>query len=116
MRRSKKPVVRLTREGVKVVHELRARFEQKFGRVPGPGDPVFPDVVLDVSAPIDQPRFDAVIVAAMEAAGVSSALIHAYQRTGLLVSEHNVAGCSHGELRCWQAALDEYDEPGPPPG
>jgi len=107
-------VVRLTREGVKVVAELRARFEQKFGRAPGPGDPVFLDVLLDASAPIDQPRLDAAIVAAMEAAGVGGALVHAYRRTGLLVTEHNVAGYSPGELRRWQAALDEYEETAPP--
>jgi hypothetical protein len=104
--------MRLTREGVQVVHALWARFEQKFGRVPGPADPVFLEVLLDVAAPIDQPRFDAAMVAAMSAAGVGDAVIHAYRRTGLLVTEHNVAACAPHALRRWQAALDEYTEPG----
>ena len=114
-RRNKKQPVRLTPEGVQIVHELRARFEQKFGRAPGPGDPVFFDAQADASGPIDQDRFDAVIIAAMEATGVGAAIIHAYRRTGMLVSEHNVAYCSKDELRRWQAALEEYEEPSLPP-
>jgi len=110
-RRTKKPVVRLTREGVQIVHELRARFEQKFGRAPGPGDPVFFAVEADVSGPIDQDRFDAVIIAAMEAAGVGAGIIHAYRRTGLLITEHNVTSCSRNDLQRWQAALEGYEEP-----
>jgi hypothetical protein len=108
-------VVRLTREGVQIVYELRARFEQKFGRAPGPGDPVFFTVEADASGPIDQDRFDAVMVAAMEAAGVGAGVIHAYRRTGLLITEHNVASCSRSDLRRWQAALEEYEEPVPRP-
>lgn len=114
MRRNKKHLVRLTPEGMQIVHELRARFEQKFGRAPGPGDPVFFDAEADASGPIDQDRFDAAIIAAMEAAGVGAAIIHAYRRTGMLVTEHNVTHCSREELRRWQAALEEYGEPSLP--
>ncbi len=110
-RRTKKQVVRLTREGVQIVQELRTRFEEKFGRAPGPGDPVSFTVEADVAGPIDQERFDAAIVAAMEAAGVGAGLIHAYRRTGMLVTEHNVKSCSRSDLRRWQAALEEYEEP-----
>ncbi len=109
-RRNKKQVVRLTREGVQIVHDLRARFEQKFGRAPGPGDPGFFNVETDASGPIDQDRFDAAIIAAMEAAGVGAGIIHAYRRTGMLVTEHNVRDCSRNDLRRWQAALEEYEE------
>jgi hypothetical protein len=114
-RRTKSQPVRLTPEGVRIVHELRARFEQKFGHAPGPGDPVFFDVQADALGPIDQDRFDAIIIAAMEAAGVGAAIIHAYRRTGMLVTEHNVTDCSQDDLRRWQAALEEHEEPGLPP-
>ena len=114
-RRNKKQVVRLTPEGVQIVQELRGRFEQKFGRPPGPGDPVFFDVEADTSGPIDQDRFDAVIIAAMEAAGVGAAIIHAYRRTGMLVTEHNVTSRSEDDLRRWRAAVEEYEEPSLPP-
>ena len=110
-RRTKHQVMRLTREGVRIVHDLRARFEQKFGRAPGPGDPVSFGFEADAVDPVDQDRFDAVMVAAMEAAGVTASLVHAYRRTGLLISEHNVGSCSRADLRRWQAALEEYEEP-----
>ncbi len=92
------------------MHELRARFEHKFGRAAGPGDPVFFDAEADASGPIDQARFDAAIIAAMEEAGIGPALIHAYRRTGRLVTEQNARACSRDELRQWQAALEEYEE------
>ena len=109
--RTLKPPVRLTPEGVQIVHELRARFEQKFGRAPGPGDPVFFDAQADAAGPVDQDRFDAVIIAAMEATGVGAAIIHAYRRTGMLVTELTVGYCSRDDLRRWQAALEEYEDP-----
>ena len=109
-RRSKKQLVRLTPEGVQIVHALRARFEQKFGRAPGPGDPVFFDAEADAAGPIDQVRFDATIIAAMEAAGVGAAIVHAYRRTGLLVTEHNVTDCSRDDILRWQAALEDYED------
>ncbi|HEV8308459.1 MAG TPA: hypothetical protein VGW35_12390 [Methylomirabilota bacterium] len=112
--RKKKQLVRLTPEGMQVVQELRARFEQKFGRPPGPGDAVFFDAQVDASEPIDQLRFDAAIIAAMEAAGVGAAIIHAYRRTGMLVGEHNVTSYSKEALRRWRAVLEEYEEPDPP--
>jgi hypothetical protein len=105
--------VRLTPRGMQIVRELRARFEQKFGRVPGSGDPLSFPAEADVSGPVDQHRFDAAIVAAMEVVGVSPAVIHAYRRTGLLVTEQNVGACSPDELRRWQAALEEYADPLP---
>jgi hypothetical protein len=112
---NKRPIVRLTREGAQIVHELRARFEQKFGRAPGPGDAVSFPVEVDAAGAIDQDRFDAALVEAMEAAGVGGAIIHAYRRTGMLVTEHNVRDCSRIDLRRWQAALEEYEEPLPQP-
>ena len=96
---------------MRIVHELRARFEQKFGRPPGPGDPLSFDVETDAMGSIDQDRFDALVSAAMEAAGVGPGVIHAYRRTGLLITEHNVQDCSPAELQRWQAALEEYEEP-----
>ncbi len=111
IRRGKRQVVRLSPEGVRIVNELRSRFEQKFGHAPGPGDPLSFDVEADAAGSIDQDRFDALVSAAMEAAGVGPGVIHAYRRTGLLVSEHNVKDCSPADLKRWQAALEEYEEP-----
>jgi hypothetical protein len=105
----RKQLVRLTPEGLHLVHELRARFEQKLGRAPRPGDAWFFDAEADAAAPIDQHRFDAALIAAMEEAGVNPALVHAYRRTGMLITEQNVAGRSLDELRRWQVALEEFE-------
>jgi hypothetical protein len=105
-----KPVIRLSADGVRLVEALRARFERKLGRVPEQGDALFFDAQVDLRAPIDQSRFDAAVVAAMEAAGVDRALVYAYRRTGLLVTEQNVGACTRADLRRWQGALEEYEE------
>ena len=43
------------------------------------------------------------------------AIIHAYRRTGMLVTEHNVTSRSEDDLRRWRVALEEYEEPSLPP-
>src|SRR5438093_1070138 len=106
VRRGTRQVVRLSPRGMRIVHDLRARFAQKFGRPPGPGDPLSFDVEADNSGSIDQERFEALVSAAMETAGVDPRVIHAFRRTGLLVTEHNVRDCSPAELERWQAALE----------
>jgi hypothetical protein len=59
----------------------REKFITKFGRKPGPDDPIFFD--LDE----DQLREDT--ADAMRAAGISPALIYAYEETGLIVTQEN---------------------------
>jgi hypothetical protein len=44
----------------------------------------------------------------MKAAGIDPAKIHAYRRTGMLVTSENVGQWSAEDLDEWQAALDEY--------
>lgn len=109
---SDRRAIRLTPEGARVLRELRDRFQHKFGRPPGPGDPVSFEARVDASNPVDQDRFDATMVTAMEAADVDGALIHAYRRTGMLITEFNLRRCSAEDLARWQAAIEEYEELG----
>jgi hypothetical protein len=44
----------------------------------------------------------------MKAAGIDPGKIHAYRRTGMLVTSENVDQWSAEDLDEWQAALDEY--------
>lgn len=110
--RAPRRTVRLTPEAVRIVDELRARFQQKFGRPPAPGDPMFFDAEADPMDPIDQPRFDAALISAMAAVGVDSAIIHAYRQTGRLLTEQNVGQWSRQDRDRWQAMVEEYDGPG----
>ena len=104
--------VRLTPEAVRIVDELRARFQQKFGRPPAAGDPMFFDAEADPVNPIDQRRFDATLIAVMAAAGVDSAIIHAYRQTGWLLTEQNVGQWSRQDRELWQTLVQEYEGAG----
>ena len=48
------------------------------------------------------------IVEAMQAAGIDPALVFAFEKTGLLVSEDNLALLSERDLSQWTEAVDEY--------
>jgi len=84
------------------------RFRQKFGREPGPGDPIFFDPDADEPQPIDEAVINAEMVSAMQAAGVPPSLIYAWNKTGLLVTEQNRHLIPESDLREWQAAMEEY--------
>ena len=44
-----------------------------------------------------------------KAAGIDPAKIHAYRRTGMLVTSENLGQWSAEDLDEWQAAFDEYE-------
>ncbi len=48
------------------------------------------------------------IIEAMRVVGVRPAMIHAYIRTGLLITEGTRDGYTDEELRAWDQALREY--------
>jgi hypothetical protein len=84
------------------------RFRQKFGRDPGPDDPVFFDPDAAEPRALDDATVAAQMVAAMTQAGVAPAIIHAYRRTGRIVTLDNVTQLSDDDLAEWQAAIEEY--------
>lgn len=95
--------VPLSDEAAQIVKEQRQRFIEKYGREPGPEDPIFFD-----APPVEQIEFQ--MVQAMKKAGVDPAFIYAYERTGgLLVTEENQHLISDKDLAAWQAAIDEYE-------
>jgi hypothetical protein len=61
--------------------QLRA-FRAKFGRDPGPDDPLFFDPDADEPRPLNRATIEAGMVDAMERAGISPAQIYAFQQTG----------------------------------
>ncbi len=84
-----------------ILEEQRKQFVKKFGREPGPDDPIFPDM----------PRtehLEAEIVQAMRKSGVHPAAIHAFEKTGLLVADGNRDKFSEADLAEWDAAVEEY--------
>src|SRR5262249_59332820 len=79
------------------------KFVEKYGREPGPNDPVF----FDVPHP---EQVEHLTVEAMKAAGLDPAIIYAYEKTGRLVTEDNQQLLSDADLAEWDAALEEYEE------
>jgi len=58
----------------------------------------------------DVAKVRASIVEAMRAAGVRPALVHAYERTGLIVTQQNRHLMSAADLDEWEDAIAEYEE------
>lgn len=95
--------VPLSSEARSLLEEQRARFVAKFGREPGPDDPVFFDGLDE-----DALREDS--VKAMRAVGIRPALIYAHERTGLLVTTENRHLIPTADLDEWEDAVAEYYE------
>jgi SEC-C motif len=91
----------MSSEVSEILGRQKQKFIDKYGREPGPDDPVFFDM-----PPLEHIEHE--MVQAMQAAGLDPAFIYAFEKTGLLVSEQNQHLISDQDLAQWQAALDEY--------
>lgn len=93
--------------GKKAARAMRAQlkaFRKKFGRDPGPDDPVFFDPDSDTPKPLDTGGFDALILDALEASGAPPEVIYAHKKTGRLGVR--------GMMDNWPAdAVQEWEEP-----
>jgi hypothetical protein len=95
-------------------------FIDKFGREPGPGDPIFFDPDADEPQPIDLTKLEAITVEAMQAAGMPPELVYAYQQTGVLPMEGAAVPVDDEDLEAFSEAVERYrrlhegdgDEPG----
>jgi hypothetical protein len=104
----RKPPSRIVREipldeqSLELLREQRRRFVEKFGREPGPDDPIFFDAPPE--AEMKQATVDA-----MKKAGIRPALIYAYEKTGLILSETNRHLMPTADVEAFEAAVEEYD-------
>jgi len=91
----------------KILKKQLKEFRKKFGRDPGPGDPVFFDPNADTPQPI--PR--AVLEQGMRdvAQFLPPHIAYAYLKLdGLLVTEENMHLIPPEDLAEWNAAIDEF--------
>jgi len=94
------------------------RFEEKFGRPPGPDDPVFFDPDADEPRPMPMAGLEAATVSMLETSGISPAWIYAYQHTGGLLPRPNGTFATPRDRAEWQEAVSRYTrlhQPGRPP-
>ena len=103
--------------GAALESQLR-RFEDKFGRPPGPGDPIFFDPASDEPRPLAAAGMETATVAMLEAAGISPAWIYAYQHTGGLLPGPDGTFATGRDRAEWEEAVSRYTrlhQPGEPP-
>src|SRR5262249_24490894 len=84
------------------LEQLHQAFVAKHGREPGPDDLLFPDLP-------HPEHLEAMMVEDMKAAGLDPALIYAFEKTGLLVTDMNEHLIPEKDLVEWDAAIEEYD-------
>ncbi|HYY68868.1 MAG TPA: hypothetical protein VE734_03980 [Terriglobales bacterium] len=83
-------------------------FRKKFGRDPGPDDPIFFDPDAEDPVPLNPKQYEQDMIETMAQAGINPAFIYAFKRTGRIVTESNKHRFTEKELRGWNDALSEY--------
>lgn len=91
----------MTDEMAEVIEEQMQRFIEKYGRKPGPGDNLFFDM-----PPLE--HVEHIMVEGMKQAGLDPAVIYAFEKTGLLVTEANEHLIADKDRAEWEAAVLEY--------
>jgi hypothetical protein len=103
--------VKLDPESMDMMQQQLQAFREKFGREPGPGDPIFFDPDADTPQPFRLEKFLEESTEAMVAAGIRPEIIYAHRKTGgLIVTEENQEKLSAEDIAEWEAAIDEYFE------
>ena len=84
------------------------RFEEKFGRPPGPDDPLFFDPDADQPQPVSLPGLETATVGMLEAAGICPAWIYAYQHTGGLLPRPDGTFATGRDQAEWDEVISRY--------
>jgi len=100
--------VKITPEMEKVLRQQRKRFIKKFGREPGPDDPIFFDEDSSNPVSISPEQLRSETLKAMLAAGTPPHFVYAYQKTGFIVSEAGYKNMSPEDRAEYDAAIAEY--------
>jgi hypothetical protein len=93
---------------VEIARQQIEAFRKKFGRDPGPDDPLFFDPDKDVPTRLDLNNLDNEVVTAMRKTGVEPHIIYAYKKTGLIGIAGAIDNWPADRRAEWQAAIDEY--------
>src|SRR5215813_9314450 len=102
-------IVQMTPEVHDALLQQREAFRAKFGRDPGPNDPVFFDPDAPEPVPMSAVTIEAETVEAMRKAGTPPQIIYAYKRTGgLLLREDMREHWPQDRVKEWDDAIDEY--------
>lgn len=107
------PYYKMTPRTAKIFKKQIKAFRKKFGREPGPHDPVFFDPNADTPQMYSQQTIDDIQRQLSEAAakvGIAPEIVYAMRKTGLIITENNFHLIRKEDLREWYAAIDEYKQ------
>src|ERR1022692_631728 len=103
LRRTKR-TVKLNPETLAILQGQLQEFRVKFGREPGPKDPLFfnPDSLKPEPFRLDEVRAET--EAAMVLAGIRPEIVYAHRKTGLIVTRESYRTLPKSALAEWEAA------------
>jgi len=104
----KSRMVKLDAKTLEIIERQQQAFREKFGREPGPHDPLFFDPDADTPQPFSRERSLEESTQAMRMAGIRPEVIYAHRKTGLIVTADNRDKLSKEAMAEWEAAIDEY--------
>ena len=98
----------LEQEAARAMRKQLKAFRKKFGRDPGPEDPVFFDPKKDVPTPMDEAEMGAILLDALQKSGAPPQIIYAHKKTGRIGMEGAMDNWPEHARREWEEAIDEY--------
>ena len=93
------------------ITEQKRLFRVKFGREPGADDPLFFNPESAVPEFLGGEALEEIWRSLVQVAGESGldpALVYAMNKTGRIVTEHNMQFLTDADLQEWNDAIDEY--------
>jgi hypothetical protein len=93
----------------RAIADARKDFIAKFGREPLEGEPLIFDPDFDTPTPYTDEKMTAMMIEAMEAAGIPGHLIYAYRKTGMMMGPDNADLWMPADIDEWNAAIAEYE-------
>ena len=93
---------------MEALERQRRAFVAKFGREPGPSDPLFFDPEADTPQQLTEGYVAKATLDTMRKAGTRPELVYAYQKTGLIVSKAGYENMTPEDRAEYDAAIDEY--------
>jgi hypothetical protein len=101
-------VIRMDRDQAAALEAQVRRFEDKFGRRPGPDDPLFFDPDVGEPQPVSLTGLETETVGMLEAAGICPAWIYAYQHTGGLLPRPDGSFATARDQAEWDEVISRY--------
>jgi hypothetical protein len=102
----------MTPEVDETIKKQMQRFKEKFGRDPGPDDPLYFDPDKETPEAMTDEKVKKILVESMMSVGIDLAIIYAYQKTGFIASLENWDSFSIQKQMAWCDALDEWEKLG----